>query len=263
MDRPVTITVLRGRTSDRSPYGTAGAELLGPLLGDDVRMVGEPSPPVVQNWAEDLRAAQPVLEAAAAAMAEPAPVLVAAQCSIAIATLPVLAARDPGAVVVWLDAHGDFNTPATSASGYLGGMPLAAACGVWESGHGAGVDPARVVLSDARDLDPEERQALDDAGVRRVAPREVAAAVAGERVFLHLDVDILDPGVMAAAVPAPGGLRLDELAEVLRDLGGAAEIVGLEVTAFDDPAPERLAGPLAQAIAPVLPPGLAPGPRVM
>jgi arginase family enzyme len=215
----------------------------------------------VQSWEADLKAARPVLEAAAAAMAEPAPVLVAAQCSIAIATLPVLAARDPDAVVVWLDAHGDFNTPATSGSGYLGGMPLAAACGLWDSGYGAGLDPARVVLSDARDLDPAEREALHRAGVRRTAPHEVAGAVRGERVFLHLDVDILDPAVMAAAVPAPGGLRLDELADVLRDLGDAAEIAGLEVTAFDDPAPDRLAAPLADAIAPVLPRGLAPGLR--
>jgi arginase family enzyme len=253
----VTVTVLRGRTSDRTPEGTRGAELLGRALGGDVRIVGEPAPPVVQGWEEDLRGARPVLEAAAAAVAAPAPVLVAAQCTIALATLPVVAAREPGAVVVWLDAHGDFNTPETSGSGYLGGMPLAAACGLWDGGHGAGLDPARVVLSDARDLDPAERAALDAAGVRRVAPGEVAGAVRGERVFLHLDLDILDPSVMAGAVPAPGGLTLAELAAVLRDLGAAATIAGLEVTAFDDPEPERLARPLADAIRAVLPRGLA------
>jgi arginase len=257
----MTITVLRGRTSDRTPHGVRGSELLGAALGGDVRIVGEPSPPVVRGWEEDLRDARPVLEAAAAALAEPAPVLVAAQCTIALATLPVLAAREPDALVVWLDAHGDFNTPATSGSGYLGGMPLAAACGAWESGYGAGLDPARVVLSDARDLDPAERAALDRAGVRRVAPGDVAGAVRGARVFLHLDLDILDPSVMAAAVPAPGGLELEELAAVLRALGAAAEVVGLEVTAFDDPEPERLAAPLAAAIVPVLPQGLASGPR--
>ena len=249
----MTVTVLRGRTSDRTPHGVRGSELLGRALGADVRLVGESSPPAVQGWEADLRGARPVLEAAVAAMAAPAPVLVAAQCSIALATLPVLAAREPGAMVVWLDAHGDFNTPATSGSGYLGGMPLAAACGLWESGYGAGLDPRRVVLSDARDLDPAERAALDRAGVRRVAPGEVAAAVRGERVFLHLDLDLLDPSVMAAGVPAPGGLTLDELAALLGDLGDAARIVGLEVTAFDDPEPERLVAPLAAAIAPVLP----------
>ena len=223
-------------------------------------MVGEPSAPVVQNWEEDLRAARPVLEAAAAAMAGPAPVLVAAQCSIAVATLPVArgaATRRP--CVVWLDAHGDFNTPATSALR----LPRrhAARRGLRPVGQRLRRRAwirRRVVLSDARDLDPAEREALDSAGVRRVPPHEVAAAVRGERVFLHLDVDILDPAVMAAAVPAPGGLRLDELADVLRDLGAAAEIVGLEVTAFDDPAPERLAGPLARR-PPVVPP--RPGAR--
>jgi arginase len=254
VDRAVTVTVLLGRTSDRTPHGARGSELLGAALaGDAARLVGEPSPPAVQRWEEDLRGARPVLEAAAAAIAEPAPVLIAAQCTIALATLPVLAARDPGAVVVWLDAHGDFNTPATSGSGYLGGMPLAAACGLWASGYGAGLDPARVVLADARDLDPAERAALDRAGVRRMAVAGVAEAVRGERVFLHLDLDVLNPSVMAAAVPAPGGLALAELAAALRDLAAAATIVGLEVTALDDPEPERLAGPIARAVRQALP----------
>jgi len=250
----VTVTVLRGRTSDRTPHGTRGSALLGAALaGDAARGIGESSPPAVQGWEDDLRAARPVLEAAAVAMAGPAPVLIAAQCTIALATLPVLAAREPGTVVVWLDAHGDFNTPATSGSGYLGGMPLAAACGLWDGGYGAGLDPADVVLADARDLDPAEREALDRAGVRRMAVADVAEAVRGERVFLHLDLDVLDPSVMAAAVPAPGGLELAELATALRDLAAAATVTGVELTAFDDPEPERLAGPIADAVRPVLP----------
>jgi len=108
-------------------------------------------------------------------------------------------------------------------------------------------------MSDARDLDERERELLDGAGVRRVAPGAVADAVRGERVFLHLDLDILDPEVMAAAVPAPGGLSVDGLATLLRDLGAAATVTGLEITAFDDPEPERLAARLAAAIRPVLP----------
>ena len=58
---------------------------------------------------------------------------------------------------------------------------------------------------------------------------------------------------MAAAVPAPGGATLEELAAALRDLAAAATVIGVEITAFDDPQPERLAGSLAQAIRPVLP----------
>jgi len=246
----VTVTVLRGRTSDRTPHGTRGSALLGAALaGDAARVIGESSPPAVQGWEDDLRAARPVLEAAAAAMAEPAPVLIAAQCTIALATLPVLAAREPGTVVVWLDAHGDFNTPATSGSGYLGGMPLAAACGLWDGGYGAGLDPARVVLADARDLDPAEREALDRAGVRRMAVADVAEAVRGERVFLHLDLDVLDPSEMPCTFPAPGGLSMDQLRALLAQLADAADIVGIEVTSMAAPAP---APRLAELLLPLL-----------
>ena len=51
-------------------------------------------------------------------------------------TLPTVLRHVPEARVVWLDAHGDFNTPATTPSGFLGGMCLAAACGRWDAGLG-------------------------------------------------------------------------------------------------------------------------------
>ena len=253
----MTVTVLRGRTSDRTPHGVRGAGLLGAALarrlGVPVAHVGEPGPPREQRFEDDLRDGAESFAAAATAAATSAPVLLASQCSIALATLPVLAAREPDAYVVWLDAHGDFNTPATTGSGYLGGMPLAAACGRWESGYGAGLDPARVVISDARDLDRAEREELDRAGVRRVAPDAVAAAVRCERVFVHLDLDILDPSILPGDVPAPGGLSHDELRSLLSDLAASATIVGLEVTAFDPPEHDQLVEPLADAITPVLP----------
>ena len=197
-------------------------------------------------------------EALEAAWADGAyPVLLASDCSICVSTLPALARRLPGAWVVWLDAHGDFNTPATTGSGFLGGMCLAAPCGRWDSGFGAGIDPRRVVMSDARDLDAAEREELDAAGVRIVPPGAVADAVRGERAFLHLDLDILDPSVMAAGVPAPGGLSADELRSLLADLVEAAELVGVEITAFeapDDPGEcERLAARVAGAVEPLLP----------
>ncbi len=136
-------------------------------------------------------------------------------------------------------------------------MCLAAACGRWDSGFGAGVDPRRVVMSDGRDLDPAERDELDRAGVRIVPPARVADAVRGERVFLHLDLDILDPDVMPAGVPAPDGLSAGELRGLLADLAGAAELIGVELTAFEAPEDaaerERLARLLAGVVEPVLP----------
>src|SRR4051812_18673961 len=64
------------------------------------------------------------------------PALVAGDCSIALTTLPALARNRPDAKVLWLDAHGDFNTPDTTSSGFLGGMCLAGACGHWDPGLG-------------------------------------------------------------------------------------------------------------------------------
>ena len=252
------IVVLRGRTSDRSRYGVEGAVALGAALacrlGVAAELVGEAGAPREGRWADDLRDAGPAVAAAGAALAAALdagelPVLLASDCTIALATLPLLARRDPAARVVWFDAHGDFNTPDTTASGFLGGMCLAGACGRWDAGADGAFDPARVVLSDARDLEHGERAELDRAGVVRVPPGGVAAAVRGERVFLHLDLDVLDPSEMPFSFPAAHGLSLDALRAVLADLAAAAEIVGVQVTSI---APEA-AGRLAETLEPVLP----------
>ena len=137
MDRPLSVACLRGRTSDRTPGAGEGAEALARLLGG--RVVGSPGEPEVRDWSVDLPDAGPVLEAAVAeleaAFAQGAlPVLTASDCSICIATLPAVVAHEPAAHVAWIDAHGDFNTPDTTPSGFLGGMCLAAACGRWDAG---------------------------------------------------------------------------------------------------------------------------------
>jgi arginase family enzyme len=82
-----------------------------------------------------------------------------------------------------------------------------------------------------------------------VPPAGVADAVRGQRVFLHLDFDILDPSVMPAGVPAPGGLSADELRALMVDLADAVELIGVELTALETP---EHAAPLAEVVAPVL-----------
>ena len=64
----------------------------------------------------------------------------------------------PGVRFLWIDAHGDFNTPETTPSGFLGGMCLAAACGRWDAGWPDTIDPASVSFLGVRDLDPGERE---------------------------------------------------------------------------------------------------------
>jgi arginase len=125
---------------------------------------------------------------------------------------------------VWLDAHGDFNTPAITISGYLGGMSLALLtgrapelfCDVLELRPVADTD---VVLADARDLDPAERDALTLSQVRRVPadPAAITSALDGlgrMPVYLHLDVDVIDsaqlPGLRFPSGPGPALTQIEE-----------------------------------------------------
>jgi arginase len=260
VDRPVSarIAVLRGRTSDRSAGGGAGAQALGEelarRLGIPAAQVGEPEPPRDGRWEDDLRDGRATIEAAGRAVEEAldaadTPVLLASDCTIAMGALPALARRDPSARVVWLDAHGDFNTPSTTESGFLGGMCLAAACDRWDDGIDGALDPRRVVLSDARDLDAAEREELAAAGVAVLPPADVAEAVRGERVFLHLDFDVLDPAELPATFPAPGGLTHDALRGLLAELTSAATVVGVELTCAAGP---EHAPRLADVVEPLL-----------
>jgi arginase family enzyme len=244
MDRPVRVTCVRGRTSDRTAGAGAGAQALGLTL--DGRVVGEPAEARVADWSEDLPAARPVLEAAAAAVrdalgAGALPVLTASDCSVCIATFPEVVLAAPDVSVAWLDAHGDFNTPETTESGFLGGMCLAAACGRWEAdGWPAVMDPARVHLLGVRDLDEGEEREVLAAGLLGEPPQ-------GGPVYVHLDCDVLDPSVHAAQFPVPDGWSLERLGAQLAELAAVCDIVGVEVTALEDPS-------LAPAIASVLEP---------
>jgi arginase len=229
VDRPVTC--LRARTSDRTNGAGAGAEALARVLGGAI--VGEAEPGVPRDWHADLETSRPVLAAAAAAAAEPG-VITASDCTICIGTFPAVVAREPSVRFLWLDAHGDFNTPDTTPSGFLGGMCLSAACGVWTDGR---VDPARVHMVGVRDLDEDEREVVARAGVRMGVPHHGP-------IYVHLDCDVLDPSVHRAQFPVPGGMGLEGLGALLAGLGD--RVVGVEVTALEDPS-------LAPAIAELLP----------
>jgi arginase family enzyme len=132
-------------------------------------------------------------------------------------------------------------------------MCLAGACGLWDTGFGDDVDPARVVMCGVRDVDAGERPLLDLRGVGRVAgrPSTVASLLAGEKVFVHLDLDVLDPAELpGAAFPASGGFSLAGLSALLAEVAAAADVVGAEITSFT--APEQ-APRFAEALAPLLP----------
>jgi arginase len=272
MRAPPSLVALRCRTSDRSAGGARGvdalADALSARLGVDARRVGEPGEPRDDEWKAALQSARGCLLEAGGQVQDAlrggrVPVLLAAECSVALATLPALAQERPDARVLWLDAHGDFNTPETTPSGYLGGMALAAACGAWDAGFAPSLDAGRVVLAGARELDEEERETLARTSVRLLAPSSALAerarlALDGAPVYVHLDIDVLDPQVMpAVAFPAAGGLSEAALADLLGTVARDCELVGLEIAAFDAPAAPAEAAGLARLIGEMVAPLLA------
>jgi len=244
MDRQVTC--IRGRTSDRTAGAGEGAQLLAKRLGGTV--VGEPGEPAVRDWSVDLPDARPALEAAAAALREAfaagaLPVLTASDCSICLATLPEVVLHEPDVHVAWIDAHGDFNTPESTPSGFLGGMCLAASCGRWKAeGWPGTLDPSRVHFLGVRDLDPGEEAEVTAAGISAEIPE-------GVPLYVHLDTDVLDPSVMAAQFAVPDGWDERRLRAELAELAADRRIVGVEITALED---HRAVELVADAIRPLL-----------
>jgi arginase len=242
------LVALLCRTSDRAAGGAAGTRELAELL--DARIVGSPGDPRTRDWSDDLRDSHGCLLEAGGQLddaleAGRVPILLAPECSIAVSTLPMLVRRNPAARVLWLDAHADFHTPDTTRSGYLGGMCLAGACGLWDAGFGAGVDPPRVLMHGVRDVDGGERVALDRGGVHLV---EDPAQLDGFEVFVHLDLDVLDPSVFPARFPVDGGLLPAELRAFLAEACAACTILGAEITSAAPGHGELV----ADAIAPLL-----------
>jgi arginase len=194
-----------------------------------------PAFPIPANVTETIRPALPagpapgrmtlLYQAVAGAVAGAArPLLLSGDCPTALGAVAGLQRRYRDVAVVWLDAHGDFNTPAITISGYLGGMPLAMLTGRAPEPFcdALGLRPVadtHVVLADARDLDPAERDALTASRVRRVPadPAAIISALGGlgrTPVYLHLDVDVIDsaglPGLRFPAGPGPAVTRIEE-----------------------------------------------------
>ena len=255
------VTALLCRTSDRIAATAEGARALAEAIADRIgvepRLVGTPGEPSNTRFDDDLRDAHGCLLEAGGQVEDALregrfPVLTASDCSICVTTLPAVARMRPGAWVLWLDAHPDFNDPETTQSGFLGGMCLAAACGAWDAGFdGGSFDPARVIMCGVRDVDPGERVLLETNGVGLVeSPAQLADLLDERPVFVHLDLDVVDPTILPAMFPAPGGLSDGGLRTLLAEVAEAADVIGVEITDFPAPA---LARRVATIVEPLLP----------
>jgi arginase len=177
---------------------------------------------------------QGIARAVARARAEERfPLVLSGGCLAAVGVVAGLqrVGGDPG--VVWIDAHGDFNTPETSPSGYWDGMALAAVCGVslTDLSDAVGLKPLavdRAIHLAGRAFDPLETANIRRHGLETVAADELAGPGARETIrhrtgaggwYLHVDLDGLDPqDVPAVGFPEPDGARLDDLLEALGGL---------------------------------------------
>lgn len=171
------------------------------------------------------------------------PLVVSGNCMSSIGVVAGIG-RDVG--VVWLDAHADFNTPESSLSGFQDGMGLSILTGTgWRAlretipGYRP-VAEANVVLVGVRDVDRLEQERLDRSAVVVVAPRasaELALDGLGERVegvYLHIDLDVLDPSEgRANEYAASGGLAAAEVERIVTAVAERAPLRGAAVTACD------------------------------
>ena len=243
---PSPLTIYQGRSADRSPYALSGAAAFGEALARHLavapEVIGRGGHIPTQRWDRDLETAHDDLAALAADLdarlrAGTTPVTVLTRCAAAVATLPRVLRHRPDTCVVWLDAHADLNTPETSPSGYLGGMVLAAAAGLWTTGFGAGLPLAQLVLVGVRDTDPAEQALIETSGLRSVPARgDVGAAltdaVAGRPVYVHVDVDVLEPGLLPTDFAVQGGLSWSDLRAACEALA-VTEVLGVEIAEIE------------------------------
>lgn len=175
------------------------------------------------------------------------PLVLGGDHSIAIGTLAGLcrAGRRPG--VVYFDAHGDINTPESSPSGNVHGMPLAVALGIatepFPTTLRASIDGPATALVAIRDIDPLERAhiaragitaltmaEIDRVGMAAAMERAIGAALNGDGIHLSLDMDALDPDeAPGVGTPVKGGLTYREAQLAMEMLAASGKLRSIEL----------------------------------
>ncbi|MBI4672099.1 MAG: arginase [Chloroflexi bacterium] len=239
-------------------------------IGHRVRDTGNVSVSVMESRAEQnpqLRYIAPILETAAALADRVAdscalghlPLVIGGDHSLALGSIRG-ATRRRNLGVIWIDAHGDFNTHETSSSGNIHGMPLAALCGLGDArlvklGNPARmVNPRNVVVIGARDLDDGERALMQHASVNVIAmeqidrigmhaamQRALEYAMQGtDGIYLSLDLDALDPlDAPGVGTPVPGGITYREAHLACEMIAEAGKLVGMDLVEVNPILDER------------------------
>jgi arginase len=180
------------------------------------------------------------------------PLVLAGNCNSCLGSIAGINSKKLG--VVWFDAHGEFNTPETTLSGFLDGMPLAIATGrCWKAvaktipGF-APVKESNVILVGARDLDAEEQRQLEQSDINLIRSegredgdilRSIEAALVGLQdrvtaIYLHIDMDAFEISEgRANHYGATGGLSADLIAEAIAITKKQFKIQSSTIASFD------------------------------
>ncbi len=168
------------------------------------------------------------------------PVSLAGDCCTAVGVLAGLNRAELYPLLIWFDAHGDFNTRETSPSGFLGGMPLAMLAGLGdltllENLEMEAILQEQIILTDGRDLDPGEKELVANASLTHLQdPLELLNYPLGEQsIWVHFDTDIVNPEESPAQnYPAPGGPGAEDLERVFRYLASTGLIKAVSLSSW-------------------------------
>lgn len=149
------------------------------------------------------------------------PLVLGGCCCAHVGGVRGLAGRVDRLGVVWLDAHGDLNTPETSPSGNQWGMPLRM---LLDKGV---VEALDVALVGARNLDPPELDYLAESGIDDSLDRALSDV---DAVYIALDLDVLDPSEISVFVPEPDGPSAGEVEAILNEVARRSRVAGMGVT---------------------------------
>jgi arginase len=159
--------------------------------------------------------------------------------------------------VVWIDAHGDFNTPETSFSGILAGMPVAILAGLagplWRDAAGltTPVETEQIVLAGVRELDEKEEALIRSTDVRVIPASELCdgddfaqaidrLALRCALLYLHVDLDVLDPRfVPSASTPSANGLSVEELVTAMAKVLQTGKVAAVAISSLNPGAGAR------------------------
>ena len=226
---------------------------LGDVELSEIEMDSGPSN--LKNFPQFLQDTDSVFRAASQVSSEDFVFCLGGECTFIPGSVAGLRSKFKGKPgILWIDAHGDFNTPETTVSGFIGGMCLAFACGRGPK-LTAAIESARPLLNEenvvhlgSRSLDPLELKAMRSSplrfysasDVRKIGmptvAREAAQYLAAQSdwIICHLDVDSIDPSIISAVnFREDGGLTLGEVRTVVDELRSTDKLKVFDLAAYN------------------------------